>query len=68
MVICTTDDLPRLIEFLQNGHQWNINLSDATQPKPNGIPEAFLIAEEFINNDPVAMILGDNIFHRQGVF
>jgi glucose-1-phosphate thymidylyltransferase len=66
LIICTPYDLPKLIEFLQNGHQWNINLSYATQVKPSGIPEAFLIGEEFINNEPIAMILGDNVFHGQG--
>jgi glucose-1-phosphate thymidylyltransferase len=66
MIVCTSHDLPKLIEFLQNGHQWNINISYATQVRPGGIPEAFLIAEEFINNEPIAMILGDNVFHGQG--
>lgn len=66
MIICTPDDLAKLSDFLQDGHQWNINISYATQAKPNGIAEAFLIAEQFINNEPIALILGDNIFHGQG--
>ena len=66
LVICGPEDLGKLIEFLQDGQQWNINISYATQVKPNGIPEAFLIGEDFIQTEPIALILGDNVFHGQG--
>ncbi len=63
LIISTPDDTPRFKELLGDGHHFGLNLSYAVQPKPEGLAEAFLIGEEFIGNDSVAMVLGDNIFY-----
>lgn len=62
LVISTPEDIPRFQQLLGNGNQWGINLKYATQEKPEGIAQAFLIAEEFIDNQPCVLILGDNLF------
>jgi glucose-1-phosphate thymidylyltransferase len=62
-VITTPEDLNRFEDLLGDGHSWGIELSYAAQPSPNGIAEAFLIAEDFIAGEPVTLILGDNIFY-----
>lgn len=67
LIISTPDDTPRFEALLGDGHQFGINLSYAIQPSPDGLAQAFIIGEEFIGNDSVAMILGDNIFHGQGL-
>ena len=67
LLISTPDDTPRFEALLGNGSQFGINLSYAVQPSPDGLAQAFIIGEEFIGNDSVAMILGDNIFHGQGL-
>lgn len=67
LLISTPDDTPRFEALLGNGSQFGINLSYAVQPSPDGLAQAFLIGEEFIGEDSVAMILGDNIFHGQGL-
>ena len=67
LIISTPDDTPRFRELLGDGHQFGIELSYAVQPSPDGLAQAFLIGEEFIGNDGVAMILGDNIFHGHGL-
>ena len=54
-------------ELLGDGKKWGINIQYAVQKKPNGLAEAFLIAEEFIGNSPVTLILGDNLFHGDGL-
>src|SRR5438105_13714708 len=62
LVISTPRDLPRIEELLGNGENIGIKLSYKVQPKPEGIAQAFLIGEEFINNESVCLILGDNLF------
>ena len=63
LIISTPEDLPRFSQLLGDGSQWGLSLSYAVQQKPCGIAEAFLIAETFIGEDNVALILGDNIFY-----
>jgi len=63
LIISTPHDTPRFQSLLGDGSRWGIKLSYKVQPEPNGIAQAFLIGEEFIGNDPVALILGDNIFY-----
>lgn len=66
LLISTPQDLPQYRQLFGDGSQFGINLSYAEQPSPDGLAQAFLIGEEFIGNDPVCLILGDNIFHGQG--
>jgi glucose-1-phosphate thymidylyltransferase len=63
LVISTPQDTPRFAELLGNGRKWGIKLSYAVQPKPGGLAQAFLIGKKFIGRDPVALVLGDNLFH-----
>jgi len=63
LVISTPQDTPRFAELLGNGRKWGIKLSYAVQPKPGGLAQAFLIGRKFIGRDPVALVLGDNLFH-----
>jgi len=63
LVISTPDDTPRFEALLGDGSQLGIKLSYAVQPKPEGLAQAFLIGEEFIVDEPCAMVLGDNIFY-----
>ncbi len=63
LLISTPQDLPRFEDLLENGSRLGIHISYKAQEKPEGIAQAFLIGEEFINNDPVCLILGDNIFY-----
>ncbi len=67
LLISTKKDIPRFKELLKDGSDWGINISYAIQERPNGIGEAFLIGEDFIKHDPVALILGDNIFFGHGL-
>ena len=67
LIISTPDDTPRFEALLGDGHQFGITLSDAVQPSPDGLAQAFIIGADFIGNDSVAMVLGDNIFHGQGL-
>ncbi len=67
LIISTPVDTPRFEALLGDGKQFGINLSYAVQPSPDGLAQAFIIGEEFINGDSVAMVLGDNIFHGQGL-
>jgi glucose-1-phosphate thymidylyltransferase len=66
MVISTPEDLPRFRALLGDGAQLGIRLTYAEQPRPEGLAQAFVIGEEFIGADPVALVLGDNIFFGQG--
>jgi glucose-1-phosphate thymidylyltransferase len=63
LIISTPQDTPRFEELLGDGRKWGIRLRYAVQPKPDGIAQAFLIGRRFIGKDPVALILGDNLFH-----
>lgn len=63
LIISTPQDVPRFEALLGDGSRWGIKLSYAVQPEPKGIAQAFLVGEEFIGNDPVSLILGDNIFY-----
>src|SRR5215467_6107979 len=63
LLISTPEDTPRFEQLLGNGEQWGLKLKYAKQPKPEGIAQAFLIGREFIGNDNIALVLGDNIFH-----
>ncbi len=67
LIISTPDDTPRFKELLGDGHQFGLELEYKVQPSPDGLAQAFIIGEEFIGNDNVAMILGDNIFHGHGL-
>ncbi|AVX11327.1 glucose-1-phosphate thymidylyltransferase RfbA [Stutzerimonas stutzeri] len=65
LIISTPQDLPQYKNLLGDGSQFGINLQYAEQPSPDGLAQAFLIGEEFIGDDSVCLILGDNIFHGQ---
>ncbi|MEW2246025.1 MULTISPECIES: glucose-1-phosphate thymidylyltransferase RfbA [unclassified Streptomyces] len=67
LVITGPDERPQFERLLGDGSDWGLNIEFATQDKPNGIAEAFVIGEEFIGDEPVALILGDNIFHGVGL-
>lgn len=67
LIISTPHDLPNFKQLLGDGSRYGINLSYKVQPSPDGLAQAFIIGEEFIGNDNCAMILGDNIFHGNGL-
>lgn len=67
LIISTPQDTPRFKELLGNGNQFGVNLSYKVQPSPDGLAQAFILGEEFIGDESVAMILGDNIFSGHGL-
>jgi len=66
LIISTPQDIGKYEELLGNGSNWGIELSYKIQPSPDGLAQAFILGEEFIGNDNVCLILGDNIFYGQG--
>ncbi len=66
LVISTPADLPAFQRLLGDGSDYGVNFSYASQPSPDGLAQAFIIGEEFIGDDSVCMVLGDNIFHGSG--
>ena len=67
LVISTPEDLPRFQGLLGDGHKWGLSLSYTAQEVPNGLAQAFVLGEDFIAGDSVALILGDNIFYGSGL-
>lgn len=65
LVITTPEDMPSFKRLLGDGSQFGISLSYAVQPSPDGLAQAFIIGEQFINNEPCALVLGDNIYFGQ---
>ncbi len=67
LVISTPEDTPRFEQLLGDGAKWGLNLSYAVQPSPDGLAQAFIIGAQFIDNEPSALVLGDNIFYGHSI-
>src|SRR5437667_407612 len=67
LVITTPDEQPRFRQLLGDGSQWGISLSYIAQQRPDGIAQAFILGKDFLRSEPSALVLGDNVFHGQGL-